>query len=105
VSLTQLVDDEDDDGYGDNDDDSSNSNNTNIRFSQCTVTSSSVGILVCTSAVIFVWFLIAHSLRGLLFDSEDGGNTFVRNVSGLVPNYTALPPRRSYSSEQWHLIV
>jgi hypothetical protein len=30
----------------------------------------------------------------LLFDTEDGGDMFLRNV-GLSPDYTALQPRRS----------
>jgi hypothetical protein len=29
-------------------------------------------------------------LLGLLFHPEDGGDTFLRNVGGLLPNCTAL---------------
>jgi hypothetical protein len=34
---------------------------------------------------------------GLLFDPEDGGDMFFRNVK-LPLNYTTLQPRRQYSS-------
>jgi hypothetical protein len=34
---------------------------------------------------------------GLLFDSEDGGDMFLRIV-GLSPNYTALQPSMPYYS-------
>jgi hypothetical protein len=37
----------------------------------------------------------AGFLLGLLFNSKDGGNMFLRNV-GLSPNYEALQPRRPY---------
>jgi hypothetical protein len=47
-------------------------------------------------------FIISFSL-GLLFEPEDGSNTFLRIVGGLLPNYTALQPRKSYSSQQWIL--
>jgi hypothetical protein len=33
----------------------------------------------------------------LLSEPEDGGGTFVRNVSELLPDYTGLHPRRQYS--------
>jgi hypothetical protein len=36
------------------------------------------------------WFL------ELLFNTEDGGNRFLQNISGLILNYMALYPRR------WH---
>jgi hypothetical protein len=36
-------------------------------------------------------------LFGLLFDPEDADDLFLRNVV-LNPNYTALQPRRPYSS-------
>jgi hypothetical protein len=34
--------------------------------------------------------MTAGCLLGLLFDSEDGGDTFLQNVNGLLPNYMAL---------------
>jgi hypothetical protein len=45
----------------------------------------------------------AHSVRILLFffllsfvfDSEDGGSTFLRNINNLQPNYTASHLKRS----------
>jgi hypothetical protein len=33
-------------------------------------------------------------LLGLLFDSEDGGSTFLRNGGEVLPDYTALQFRR-----------
>jgi hypothetical protein len=33
-----------------------------------------------------------------LFSHEDGRSTFLRNITGLVPNYTALCLRRQYPS-------
>jgi hypothetical protein len=39
------------------------------------------------------WFL-----AGLFFDREDGGDMFFRNVGWLSTDYTALYPRRWYSS-------
>jgi hypothetical protein len=35
-------------------------------------------------------------LLGLLFDSEDGGSTVFSDVNGLLPEYTALHPRRQH---------
>jgi hypothetical protein len=35
---------------------------------------------------------------GLLFDPEDGGSTFLRNV-GRAPDYRTKLPRRQYSSK------
>jgi hypothetical protein len=40
----------------------------------------------------------AFRLRGLLFDPEDGGITFFRNVGKLLSHYTASYPRRQFSS-------
>jgi hypothetical protein len=37
---------------------------------------------------------LADFLLDLLFYTEDGGNIFAENVSKLVPDYTALHPRR-----------
>jgi hypothetical protein len=37
-------------------------------------------------------------LRGLIFDHEDGSDTFLRNIGGLLPNYSTLQPTESYSS-------
>jgi hypothetical protein len=41
----------------------------------------------------YCWLLLA-----LLFGPQDGGDTFVRNVCRLLPNYTALQVRRSCPS-------
>jgi hypothetical protein len=38
--------------------------------------------------------LLTGFLIGQLFDSEDGGNTFLRNVRGLLADYAVLHPRR-----------
>jgi hypothetical protein len=38
-------------------------------------------------------------LLGLLFDSEDGGVTYFRNIVKPIPDYTALHARRWYSSK------
>jgi hypothetical protein len=40
----------------------------------------------------------AAFLFGLLFDMEDGGDIFLRNVVLFFSNYTALQPRTAYSS-------
>jgi hypothetical protein len=40
---------------------------------------------------------LAGCLLGLLFDSEYGGSTFLRNVRELVPDFTASHPRRLLS--------
>jgi hypothetical protein len=37
-------------------------------------------------------------LIGSIFDPEEGGGTFLRNVSGLLLNCRALQPRASFSS-------
>jgi hypothetical protein len=39
-----------------------------------------------------------QNLLGLFFDPEDGGEMFLRNVGRLSTDYTALYPRRYYSS-------
>jgi hypothetical protein len=44
--------------------------------------------------------LHAGFLPGLLFDPEDGGDMFVRNVSWLETDYTVLNPRRQNSSSR-----
>jgi hypothetical protein len=41
-------------------------------------------------------FLHAFMLPVLLLDTEDGGNTFFRNVSTLLPHYRTPYPRRQY---------
>jgi Zn-finger protein len=38
--------------------------------------------------------LLAGFWLGVLFDSEDGNITSLRNVGGLLSNYTALHPGR-----------
>jgi hypothetical protein len=34
----------------------------------------------------------------LLLNPNDGSSAFLRNVGGILPDYTALYPRRQYSS-------
>jgi hypothetical protein len=41
----------------------------------------------------FSYRTVQHFFIGLLFDPEDGGNMFLRNV-GLRRNYTVLQSRR-----------
>jgi hypothetical protein len=41
--------------------------------------------------------LLAGFLLGVVFDTEDGGGTFLRNIGGSIPNYTTLHPGRWYS--------
>jgi hypothetical protein len=43
--------------------------------------------------------LLAGFLLNTLFDPEDAGDTFLQNVRGLLPDYTALKSRRLYSSQ------
>jgi hypothetical protein len=40
---------------------------------------------------------LAACMMGLLFDPEDEGRTFLRNVAKLLLDYTASLPRRRYS--------
>jgi hypothetical protein len=37
---------------------------------------------------------------GLLFDSDDGGSVLLRNIAGLLPDYTALHPSHRYRTFQ-----
>jgi hypothetical protein len=53
-----------------------------------------------TTAIICRLFLLLF-LLGLLFDPEDGCSAFLRNVGGLLPDYTALQPRRSDPTVQY----
>jgi hypothetical protein len=48
-------------------------------------------------AQLDVWFFFFF-LLGLIFDLEDGGNMFLQNVNCLLPDYTALHPKRQNSS-------
>jgi hypothetical protein len=41
---------------------------------------------------------LTGSLLGLLVGPEDEGFSFLQNVGELLPSYTALQPRRLYSS-------
>jgi hypothetical protein len=43
--------------------------------------------------------LHAGFLLGLLFDPEDGGNTFLKNAGSLSPDYTALNYKRPQTSQ------
>jgi hypothetical protein len=48
-----------------------------------------------------VYALLAYSLSlGLQLHPEDGGRKFHRNVSKVLPDYTASYPRRLYSSSR-----
>jgi hypothetical protein len=51
--------------------------------------------------------LLTGLLLHLLFDPEDGGNMFLQNVGGLLPNNTVLQPRRQYCSKSplWKLQI
>jgi hypothetical protein len=40
------------------------------------------------------WYALAGSLLGILFDSENGGNTLIRSQSQLLPDYATSYPRR-----------
>jgi hypothetical protein len=40
------------------------------------------------------YLLHAGFLLGIVFDPEDGGNIFPRNVGSFSTDYTALYPRR-----------
>jgi hypothetical protein len=42
-------------------------------------------------------FFLMVFLLGLLSDFEDGGNILLRNVSQLLPDFTASHPRRKWS--------
>lgn len=51
------------------------------------------------------------TMLDLLFDADDGSNTFLRNVCILLPHYTAIHPRNAHSlpsmvfccSTRWYL--
>jgi hypothetical protein len=43
------------------------------------------------------WRKSVGFLLGLLFDPEDGRNTFSRNMDKLMPDYTASHPKTEYS--------
>jgi hypothetical protein len=43
--------------------------------------------------------LLARWFAEIFFDSEDGGDTFLRNVGYHSTHYTASYPRRKYSSK------
>jgi hypothetical protein len=42
-------------------------------------------------------------VENLVFDPEDGGDTFLRNVGCISTDYTASHPRRWYSSKKKEL--
>jgi hypothetical protein len=42
--------------------------------------------------------LVGCFFNGLIFDPEDGGDTFLRNVGGFLPNYSTLQSRLYCSS-------
>jgi hypothetical protein len=58
-------------------------------------------LLTCAGALSALLSTCFHAgfLLGLFFDSEDGGDIFLRNVGWLSADYTALYPRRQYSSQ------
>jgi hypothetical protein len=43
--------------------------------------------------------LHARCLLGLLLDTEDASSTFLRNISGILPDYTASHSRSYYPSD------
>jgi hypothetical protein len=47
--------------------------------------------------------LYVDFLLHLLFDPEEGSDTFFRNIHGLLPDYTASHSRKQYSSQSQHL--
>jgi hypothetical protein len=53
---------------------------------------------VCTlshSVYVFAWCLLhAYFLLGFPFDREDGGDMLLQNFDELLPDCTALYPRR-----------
>jgi hypothetical protein len=56
------------------------------------------GLLGCNSIYLSFPPVFVGFLLGLLFDPEEGDDIFLRNVS-LSLKYTALRPRRPYSSQ------
>jgi hypothetical protein len=46
--------------------------------------------------------LHAGFLLDLLFNSEDGGNTFFQNITEFLLDYTASYPKRQYASNRGH---
>jgi hypothetical protein len=42
--------------------------------------------------LVQIRLVVAYLLLGLLFDRENRGNNFLRNVSGIQPNYKPLLP-------------
>jgi hypothetical protein len=43
--------------------------------------------------LFYVVLLATYFLLRLLFDPEDAGSAFLRNVAGFIPDYTALHPK------------
>jgi hypothetical protein len=48
--------------------------------------------------VSVISIMLAAWLPGLLFNPEDGDNTFPRNVNEYLPGYTVSDAKRPYSS-------
>jgi hypothetical protein len=47
----------------------------------------------------------SKKVGGLLFDSENGGNTFLRNIDQLSTDYMAVYPSNSSLNDRWLLVV
>jgi hypothetical protein len=53
---------------------------------------------------LLVTYFSLGFLLGLLFDIEDAGSIFPRNVDNLLPDYTVLHPRIFHSSDMKYFI-
>jgi hypothetical protein len=53
---------------------------------------------MATSSVTSSHLRIVGFLLDLFFDPEDEGDIVLRNIGGLLTNYTALQSRKSHSS-------
>lgn len=51
-------------------------------------------VAIKSAAIFRAWSL--NLLAWLTFPPERGGNTFIRNVAKILPDYTALRPKRQH---------